>query len=293
MEFDNITPLNILILVFSMIVAMYPLISRGYVFIESPPPILIESGEIGDKKWFLLSKLVYVDRKTELLYFNGIFSLVGTLYEVHMIDVVYIFIGVVLYVSLAGNDLFSPGTFKRYMTLPITREEYILGRIFPHILIIWLTLSITYIGIMFSFLPLDLSVLISGLILMPILILIICLSFLISSIVKNVVISFLVSGGFSVVSVLFIDQIILSLFSFTKYPMNFSPIHGYIYVIGLYNDIQSLGEAGRPYAIMTDTYYFDVTTNLVLFMGYVLSFVILALGTLFVLTFLGRKIEVD
>ncbi len=293
MELDSVKPINVLILVFSLVVAMYPLISRGYVFIESPPPILVEPQNLDESEGNLLSKLVYVDRKIELLYFNSIFSIIGTLYEGHSIDVIYIFVGVVLYISMVGHDLFLPGVFKRFMTLPITREEYAIGRVMTHILIIWITMSITYIAIMLSFIPLDISVFIAGIIFMPVLLLIISLSFLVSSILKNPILSFIVSGGVSIILVVLFDQFILSLFSFTKDNINFSPIHGYLYVVGLYSEIRSLGEAGRHYAIMTDTYIFDVTTNVLLFLGYVFSYLLLSSLALILLSYVARKMEVD
>ncbi len=305
MEVGQLNLLNLLILVGSTILMFYPLITDGFIDmgdragLESLAKLIIydkpEYEVIID-----INRIAYLEKKVYMLIDNGLFNFayISILSFTTSIEPLFLMLGVAAYISMEASSMLRSGVFKRYMTLPITREEYIFGKILFNIIVVAYSVVTTYFLVGTIFYRPDITLLLASLISLPELLLMSSIAFSISLVVRREMMAFILSsGGLYII----FTQLVLGLnrwLSSENGPPNndpvVSPMYGYIVSLGILDEIETgdvIGDLIRGRLGISP--HVDLQASFVVFTIYIIVVIAVSLLIVLLTAYFLRRVEVD
>jgi len=305
MEVGQLNLVSLIILVGSVTLMFYPLITRGFLSMGSRIELealvgMVVTHGTGDDVVETLNRLAYLERKLYMLVGNRLFSLtyLAGPSQIASTEPLFLILGVVAYVSMEASSMLRPSVFKRYMTLPITREEYFIGRILFNVVVVSVFVVSTYFIIGSIFYRPDLSLLQASILALPELLLMSSIAFSVALFVRRDLPAFILSGGG--VYIVF-TQLILYLNrwlsrgggSIDAQPAA-SPLNGYIVLIGIADELEKedlLGVMMRaPFGIPERI---DIPASLMALSVYIGVVIGLSLLIILLSAYFLRGVEVD
>ncbi len=305
MEIGQLNLLNLLILVGSTILMFYPLVTSGLISIGSRISLeeILVSGDpliTGDEVVMNLNRLAYLERKLYILVRSGIFGFTHHLLTVWRVSIepMFLILGVAAYVSMEASSMLRPGVFKRYMTLPITRDEYFVGRILFNVVMVAFYVTSTYFVVGSIFYRPDSSLLLASIMGLPELILMSSIAFSVALVVRREIPAFILS---SAVLYMVFTQLVIHIERWLTRSGNpqfgeptASPFIGYVALLGILDELEREGFLGglmmSPYGIPP---YVDAPGSLVALSVYLLVILGLSLMVILLAAYFLRRVEVD
>ena len=304
MEIGQLNLLNLLILVGSTILMFYPLVTSGFISIGSRMSLeeILVSGDpliTGDEVVMNLNRLAYLERKLYILVRNGLFDFSRHLLTVWRVSIepMFLILGVAAYVSMEASSILRPGVFKRYMTLPITREEYIVGKVLFNVVIVASFVASTYFVVGSIFYRPEPSLLLASIMGLPELILMSSIAFSVALVVRRDIPAFILS---SAALYIVFAQLVIYLERWLTRSGNpqygepsASPFIGYIALLGILDELNRegfIGEMIYPFGIPS---LVDVPGSLVALTVYILVILGLSLLIILLTAYFLRRVEVD
>ncbi len=304
LELEELNILGLIILAILSLLTFYPLIRDGYVDIGEPAiPLNIISVGQSDftsteelMKW--IDMTTYINKKVFMLYFNRIFQprylLVGE--DLSKLIPIFLILAISSYVTMASSNILRPDVYKRYMTLPISRMEYFVGKLFFNILFVSFFIVSTYVLVASLYYRFDSSIIIASILAIPELVLIVALTFLVSALVKREVPAFILSSGLGFLLYTQVIELIGDFFTLRPSGgegVSSGAIYGYMYLVGFFEDFDSLGEAGIIYRVMTGSLLVDLEKSLFLLTLYETTMLLISFAIVMLSSYILSGVEVD
>lgn len=304
MEIGEVNILALVTLFIFTLIAYHQLILDGYLDFREPllPPNYIasrlDSAYLDREGIEFISRLSYLVKKSYVLNFNSLLRLLVTpsasSLPFYKINTLFLFLGIAAYVSMSSSDIFKPGVYKRFMTLPITRGEYFIGKLLLNVMVGSVVLTSTYILIASILYKFDIYVLLASLYAIPVISLFITASYLISAIVRSEIPSFILStGGMLFIHYFILDGLVDIMSIRVSEDIVASPLYGYLISLAFEDEVSGLGKFTLVLRNLLYVPNTDVDLSIQLFIMYEL---ILLLATIGLIYFSGRvlsRVEVD